>query len=201
MISSVIFDLDGTLTMVPSPWRYVHERLGVWENTAYHFLNEWLAGRVSYEEFCRRDTSLWNGRTVDEIHAFLDEIDLNRHVPAVVERLVARRIPSIIISSGFKYVAAKIQEQCGWNPLLIYANELVDGPAVGINVRINVSGDFAGPLSKKALAGHAVKSIGSTFSETLVVSDTTRDLEQLCDCGYKLHVQEEDDLLRVNDFL
>src|SRR5438105_902622 len=201
MISSVIFDLDGTLTMVPSPWQYVHERLGVWENTAYHFLNEWLAGRISYEEFCRRDTSLWNGRTVDEIHAFLDEIDFNRHVPAVVERLVARRIPSIIISSGFKYVAAKIQEQCGWNPLLIYANELVDGPAVGINVRINVSGDFASPVSKKALAEHALKSIGSTVSETLVVSDTTRDLEQLCDCGYKLHVREEDDLLRVNDFV
>jgi len=140
---------------------------------------------------------LWNGRTVDEIHAFLDEIDLNRHVPAVVERLVVRRIPSIIISSGFKYVAAKIQEQCGWNPLLIYANELVDGPTV----RINVSGDFSSPLSKKALAEHALKSIGLTVSETLVVSDTTRDLEQLCDCGYKLHVQEEDDLLRVNDFL
>ena len=91
----------------------------MWENTAYHFLDEWLAGRISYEEFCRRDTRLWNGRTVGEIHALLDEIDLNRHVPAVVERLVARRIPSIIISSGFKYLAAKIQEQCGWNPLLI----------------------------------------------------------------------------------
>jgi len=197
MISSVIFDLDGTLTMVPSPWRYVHERLGLWDNTACHYLDEWLAGRISYEEFCRRDTSLWNGRTLHEIHSFLDEISVNRHVPAVVERLVARRIPSIIISSGFKYVAAKIQERCGWDPLLIYANELVDGPMV----QINVSGDFASPLSKKALAGSALESVGSTMSETLVVSDSPRDLEQLCDCGYKLHVQEEDDLLRVNDFL
>src|SRR5262249_3807201 len=111
MISSVIFDLDGTLTMVPSPWQYVHERLGIWDTTACHYLNEWIAGQISYEEFCRRDTSLWNGRTVDEIHAFLDEIGFNRHVPAVVEHLVERRIPSIIISSGFKYVAAKIQRQ------------------------------------------------------------------------------------------
>jgi phosphoserine phosphatase len=197
MISSVIFDLDGTLTMVPSPWRYVHERLGLWDNTACHYLDEWLGGRISYEEFCRRDTSLWNGRTVGEIHSFLDEIDVNRHVPAVVERLVARRIPSIIISSGFKYVAAKIQQRCGWDPLLIYANELVDGPIV----QINVSGDFASPLSKKALAECALKNVGSAMSETLVVSDSTRDLDQLCDCGYKLHVQQEDDLLRVNDFL
>jgi len=197
MISSVIFDLDGTLTMVPSPWQYVHERLGIWDTTACHFLNQWVAGGISYEEFCRRDTTLWNGRTIDEIHGFLDEIDLNRHVPAVVEQLVARRIPSIIISSGFKYVAAKIQQQCDWDPLLIYANELLDGPVV----QINVSGDFGSPLSKKALAAQALKTVGSSTVETLVVSDSIRDLEQLCDCRYKLHVEQEDDLLRVGEFL
>ena len=197
MISSVIFDLDGTLTMVPSPWQYVHQRLGVWDNTASHFLNEWLDGRICYDEFCRRDAGLWSGRSLDEIHSFLDEIDLNRHVPAVVDRLVERRIPSIIISSGFKYVASKIQQQCGWDPLIIYANELVDGPMV----QINVSGDFGSPISKKALACEALESLGSTMTKTLVVSDTTRDLEQLSDCAYKLHIQDEDDLLRVNDFL
>lgn len=197
MISSVIFDLDGTLTRTPSPWQYVHERLGVWEAKACSYLEEWLSGGISYEEFCRRDTSLWNGCTVDEINSYLDEIEWNRHVPAVVEKLVAARIPSVIISSGFKYVASKIQEQCGWDPLLIYANELVDGPGV----RINVSGDFKSPISKRALAERALASVGSTMADTLVVSDTTRDLKQLHDCGYKVHVVEEDDLLHVKDFL
>ncbi len=196
-IDSVIFDLDGTLTRTPSPWRYVHERLGVWEGAACHYLDEWLSGKIAYEEFCRRDASLWSGRPVNEIHSFLDEIDINRHVPAVVDRLVGAGIPSIIISSGFKYVAAKIQEQCRWDPLLIYANELVEGPTV----QINVSGDFTSPISKKALAGQALNLVGSSMDRTLVVSDTTRDLEQLCECGYKLHVRDEDDLLRVNDFL
>ena len=197
MISSVIFDLDGTLTKIPSPWQYVHQRLGLWETPASRYLDEWLSGQICYEEFCRRDTSLWNGRSLDEIYSLLDEIDLNRHVPSVVERLVDARIPSIIISSGFRYVATKIQSQCRWEPLLIYANELVDGP----QVQINVSGDFASPISKKMLAGHALQLVGSNLSETLVVSDTTRDLEQLCECGHKLLVREEDDLLRVNDFL
>src|SRR5215831_9693796 len=190
MISSVIFDLDGTLTRVPSPWQYVHERLGVWENTASHHFDHWLSGKLSYEEFCNRDTSLWNGRTVDEIYSYLDEIEWNRHVKTVVERLVAARVPSVIISSGFKYVAAKIQEECRWHPLAIYANELVDGPVV----RINVSGDFKSPISKKALAERALATVGSSMAESLVVSDTTRDLEQLCDCGAKVHVREEDDL-------
>jgi len=197
MISSVIFDLDGTLTRIPSPWRYVHERLGVWENRACNYFSEWMAGGMSYEEFCQRDARLWTGRSVDEIYSYLDEIEWNRHVPAVVERLVAARIPSIIISSGFKYVAAKMQQRFEWDPLLIYANELVDGPAV----RINVSGDFVSPISKKALAERALTALGSGMTESLVVSDTTRDLDQLRDCGYKLQVIEEDDLLRVNDFL
>jgi phosphoserine phosphatase len=197
MISSVIFDLDGTLTKTPSPWQYVHERLGVWETTACHYLQDWLSGRICYEEFCQRDTSLWNGRPVDEIYSYLDEIEWNRHVPAIVEGLVAARIPSVIISSGFKYVAAKIQQQCGWEPLVIYANELVEGP----EVRINVSGDFRSPISKKALAERALTAVGSTMADSLVVSDTTRDLEQLSDCGYKVHVMQEDDLLRVQNFL
>jgi phosphoserine phosphatase len=196
-VSAVIFDLDGTLTKTPSPWRHIHERLGVWENTACGHLDRWIAGKISYEEFCTLDASLWNGKAVDEIYAFLDEIELNRHVPGVVRRLVDARIPSIIISSGFRYVAAKIQIQCDWQPLTIFANELTDGPTV----RINVSGDRSSPISKRALADRTLRTIGSTFAETLVVSDTTHDLEQLCDCGYKLHIQEEDDLMRVGDFL
>ena len=197
MISSVIFDLDGTLTRIPSPWRYIHERLGVWDTQACGYFDEWQSGKIGYVEFCRRDTSLWDGRSVDEIYGYLDEIELNRHVPAVVESLVAARIPSIIISSGFKYVAAKIQQEHGWDPLIIHANELVDGP----QVQINVSGDFASPISKKALALHSLLIVGSSMPESLVVSDTARDLAQLSECGYKLHILEEDDLLRVNEFL
>lgn len=196
-ISAVIFDLDGTLTRVANPWRYIHERLGVWENTACGHVDQWLAGRISYEEFCQLDASLWNGRSVDEIHALLDEIEINRHVSDVVHRLVDGCIASIIISLGFHYVAAKIQSQCAWEPLLIYANELTEGP----EVRIHVSGDLVSPISKKALSGKAVQLVGSALAETLVVSDNESDLEQLCDCGYKLHVREENDLLRVRDFL
>ncbi len=197
MISAVIFDLDGTLTKTPSPWRYVHERLGVWETPASNYFEEWISGDITYEEFCNRDTGLWNGRPVDEIYSYLDEIEWNRHLPAVIDRLVQLKIPSIIISSGFKYLAAKIQQAHRWDPLIIYANELEEGPSV----KINVSGDFASPISKKALADQSLAALGSAPAECLVVSDTTRDLEQLNECAYKLLVRDEDDLLRVGEFL
>jgi phosphoserine phosphatase len=197
MISTVIFDLDGTLTTTPSPWQHIHERFGLWRDTACVYMDEWRSGSISYEEFCRRDAGLWAGRSLKEIEGLLDEIDLNRHVPLVVQNLVDRRIPSIIISSGFRYVARRIQKKCGWQPLIIHANELVEGP----DVRIHVSGDFSSPLSKKALAEQTLRSVGGAWSATLVVSDSMRDLEQLADCRFQLLVQEEDDLLQVNDLL
>jgi phosphoserine phosphatase len=196
-VSAVIFDLDGTLTRTPSPWRHVHERLGVWEDTACTHLDRWLARQISYEEWCRLDAGLWSGRSVAEIYGFLDEIEINRHVPRIVQRLVDSKVPSIIISSGFQYIATKIQAQCAWKPLLIYANELAEGP----EVHVNVSADFGSPLSKRAVAEKSLRLVGSTFENTLVVSDTTHDLEQLCDCAYKLQICEEDDLLRVRDYL
>jgi len=193
MVSAVIFDLDGTLTDTPNPWRHVHERLGIWNTVAYTHMEDWLAGRSTYDEFCRRDVELWSGQDVMKIRGYLDEIEMNPHVPAIVSALVDREIPSIIISSGFRHVARRIQAECRWDPLLIYANELMDGP----DVRIEVSADWSSPISKKALADSALELVGVPAENTLVVSDSKHDLEQLRDCGFHIHITENDDLLRI----
>ena len=196
-IQSIIFDLDGTLTTVPSPWRHVHERLGVWEDTASSFLNQWLAGEIPYEEFCRRDFELWAGHDVQEIEGLLDEIEINSHVPDIVRRLREEKIPSFIISSGFSYIAHKIRDEHQWEPLEIYANDLADGP----EVRIRVSADFDSPISKRRLADKIFESTGVDPDRTLVVSDSERDLEMLSQCGHQLLVEAERDLSKVHEFI
>ena len=196
MIAAAIFDLDGTLTTTPNPWRHIHESLGVWERACSHF-DEWLKGTIDYDEFCRKDISLWVGSHLEAIHGFLNQIEVNRHVPAVTRALVQRGIPSIIISSGFHHVARRIQATHQWEPLHVYANELIDGP----EVRIQVSADLSSPISKRALGAAALKRIGVNPRDALVVSDAVRDLEALNDCGFHLHVQQEDDLARTLHFL
>jgi HAD superfamily phosphoserine phosphatase-like hydrolase len=195
-VAAAIFDLDGTLTMTPNPWRHIHESLGVWERACGHF-DEWLSGTIDYDEFCRKDTGLWLGKALSDIHGFLDRIEINRHVPAVTAALVARGIPSIIISSGFHYVARRVQTENRWHQLIVYANELVEGP----DVRIEVSADPSSPLSKRALGDAALRRVEVDPKKTLVVSDAVRDLEALSDCGFHLHVQKEDDLLRTLHYL
>lgn len=196
MISAAIFDLDGTLTTTPNPWRHIHESLGVWDRASGHF-SEWLDGKIDYDEFCRKDTGLWQGANLAAIHSFLDQIALNRHVPAITRALVQRGIPSIIISSGFHHVARRIRAAHAWDPLFVYANELIDGPGV----RIQVSADLSSPISKRVLGALALQQIGVSPKHTLVVSDAVRDLESLSDCGFHLHVQEEDDLARTLHYL
>ena len=196
-IDSVIFDLDGTLTRVKSPWQHVHQRLGVWENQAAGSLQQWLDGKIGYEEFCRRDYALWGGHGVDEIEALLDEIELNRHVPDLVRRLSAERIPSIIISSGFSHVARRIQNEFSWEPLSIYANDLIPGP----EVRLNVSADTDSPISKRRLAEAFFDTTAADPEKTLAVSDSERDLEMMPQCRHRILIEEEDDLLKIHCLL
>jgi HAD superfamily phosphoserine phosphatase-like hydrolase len=196
MIAAVIFDLDGTLTTTPNPWRHIHESLGVWERACGHF-DEWVSGKIDYEEFCRKDFSLWRGSLLEQIHCFLDRIQFNRHVPDVTRALTQRGIPSIIISSGFQYVARRIQTAHHWEPLVVFANELIEGP----EVRIQVSPDPASAISKRALGASALGRIGIDPKQTLAVSDSMHDLEALSNCGFQLHVQHEDDLVRTLHFL
>lgn len=196
-IESVIFDLDGTLTRVKSPWRYVHERLGVWEDQAAVFLQEWLDGKILYDEFCRRDYELWSGHGIEKIKALLDEIELNRHVPKLVGRLIAAHIPSIIISSGFSHVARRIQTEFSWQPLRIYANDLIPGP----EVRVNVSADIDSPLSKRRIAEMFFENSKLYPERTLTVSDSEVDLEMMSQCRYQLLIEKEDDLFEIHSFL
>jgi phosphoserine phosphatase len=170
--------------------------LGVWEHACGHF-DEWLSRKIDYEEFCRKDFSLWRGSRLEQLQGFLDRIELNKHVPDVTRALSRHGIPSIIISSGFKYVARRIQAAYRWEPLTVYANDLIEGP----EVRIGVSADPASPISKRALGAAALRALGIDAKETLVVSDSVHDLEALRDCGFHLHVQQEDDLVRTLDYL
>ena len=57
----VVFDLDGTLTTEKSIWEYIHRVLGKWEGYAEEFQKLFLAGHISYEEFCRLDARVWKG--------------------------------------------------------------------------------------------------------------------------------------------
>ena len=62
-----IFDLDGTLTQERSIWEYIHKQLGKWVGFAEAYQKKFLAGLISYEEFCELDAKVWRGMRVGKL--------------------------------------------------------------------------------------------------------------------------------------
>ena len=57
----VVFDIDGTITRHISSWRYIHEKLGLWDVLAQKYREQFIAGRISYRKFCELDAAEWRG--------------------------------------------------------------------------------------------------------------------------------------------
>jgi len=67
----VVFDIDGTVTTHISSWRYIHEKLGLWDVLAKKYQEQFLSGQISYEKFCRLDAKHWKGMDDKNYTTFL----------------------------------------------------------------------------------------------------------------------------------
>ena len=117
-IRLLLLDMDGTLTPVRSPWQYVHEVFGLWDGLGQDLLNAWLAGRISYLEFCDRDAAAWSeaGHSLEEVLGVLSTIPVPQETLDFLRQVTARGIRIAIISTGFVYTAKTILAQSGIDP-------------------------------------------------------------------------------------
>ena len=99
-IRLVILDVDGVLKEERDPYMFLHRHLGTVEAGERH-LADFLAGRITYNEFAQRDAGEWRGRSVAEVKAILRQ---NPYAPAahdLAEGLRQRGVPFVLLSSGF----------------------------------------------------------------------------------------------------
>ena len=86
----VIFDLDGTLTQERSIWEYIHKQLGKWYGFAEEYQNLFLAGKISYEEFCEGDAQVWKGMKVEELLEIVKTVPFHPGVDELINHLKQR---------------------------------------------------------------------------------------------------------------
>ena len=65
----IVFDIDGTITRHISSWRYIHEKLGLWDVLARKYQDQFLAGKISYRRFCELDAAHWKGMPVRKLYS------------------------------------------------------------------------------------------------------------------------------------
>lgn len=212
MARIVFFDLDGTLTTVPSPWQHIHEALGLWVDEGTRHLNEWLAGRIDYDTFFERDVAMWRGLPRPEVQGPLDTIPLRPEARPLLAALTEGGTATVILSSGFRYLASRLEEETGHRFGKIFANEMrfdIAGQLKDIE-RI-VSGDPDHPRGKGSLLRAHCRDLGIDPKDALAVGDSASDIPMFRAAGTSLSLSDRDlgttarvapgALLRVLDFV
>ncbi len=172
-----VFDMDGTLVKPVSSWQHIHEQLGTWESAGRLYLQKFLKGEISYDEFARLDTAQWKDQSFSSIEKIAQKVPYMPGAAKLMDFLDSNNIPKVIISGGLSVIANKIALDFGVKR--IFANDLIvkDGVLTG-DIHINI--DFNGklPIYKKVLKEFEVEP-----HQVMAVGDTNGDVPLFKNCG------------------
>jgi phosphoserine phosphatase len=163
-----VFDLDGTLTSVRSPYDYVHRALGVKVEAAKIF-SRYRRGELSYVEWGRAEIGLWRSLPMKRVTAITRAIPYWPGAVEFVRRLKTTGVVVAIVSAGFDlHVEFRAREL---DADAVFCNRLgvVDGRLTGEFVG-GVDGDNKGELVRALQAR-----FGFSRDETLTAGDTLAD--------------------------
>ena len=167
----VIFDLDGTLTKERSIWEYIHIRLGKWYGFAEEYQKQFLAGKISYEEFCERDAEVWKGMKVEELLEIVKTVPFHPGVEALINHLKQKELKLSMVSSGLSLLTHWVHQKYGFDYSvsndLLHENGLLTG-----KVKIQVYFDKKAEWVEKIL-----KQFGMRPEEVIAIGDSRGDID------------------------
>ena len=145
-----VFDIDGTLRTIKSPWTHLHQHLGLAEQGKKHF--QWYhEGKIDYKKWVELDAGLWKGFHRSQILESLETNPLRSGAAELLGWFRARQIPIIGISTGLDVFNRGIEQQFDFhvmhsNELLFDGNDICRGEA-----NIHVREDGKGGVLRSAL--------------------------------------------------
>lgn len=176
----VIFDLDGTLTQERSIWEYIHKRLGKWYGFAEKYQNQFLAGKISYEEFCERDAQVWKGMRVDELLEIVKTVPFHPGVDELINYLKQKGLRLSMVSSGLSVLSDWVHQKFGFDYSvsndLLHENGILSG-----KVKIQVYFDKKADWVKRILKQFGVKS-----EEVIAIGDSSGDMDMFQMVGFSI---------------
>ena len=176
----VVFDLDGTLTRERSIWEYFHKRLGKWYGFAEEYQKQFLAGKISYEEFCERDAQVWKGMRVEELLQIVKTVPFHPGVDELMACLKGKGLKLSLVSSGLSVLSNWVHQKYGFDYSV--SNDLLheNGVLTG-KVRIQVYFDQKAEWVKKIL-----KRFGVRPEEVIAIGDSKGDLDMFQMVGFSI---------------
>ena len=176
----VIFDLDGTLTQERSIWEYIHKRLGKWYGFAEEYQNQFLAGKISYEEFCERDAQVWKGMKVEELSGIIKTVPFHPGVDELIDYLKQKGLKLSMVSSGLSLLSDWVHQKYGFDYSvsndLLHENGILTG-----KVKIQVYYDKKAEWVRKIL-----KQFGVKPEEVIAIGDSVGDMDMFRMVGFSI---------------
>jgi phosphoserine phosphatase len=176
----VIFDLDGTLTQERSIWEYIHKKLGKWYGFAIEYQNQFLAGKISYEEFCERDAQVWKGMKVEELLEIVKTVPFHPNVGELIDYLKHKGLKLTMISSGLSILSSWVHERYGFDYSvsndLLHENGILTG-----KVRIQVYYDKKAEWVKRILKNFDVRP-----EKVIAIGDSIGDIDMFHMVGFSV---------------
>lgn len=196
-----VFDLDGTLTTIKSPWQMIHEKFGVWEKAiVYH--DSFFRGEIDYDTWCKKDSSLWENRSFEEIRNLIDSIEPSIEALEVLKTIAEHRnTKMMILSSGFVHVARKIVKMAGIEErrITIIANDIQhkNGKLVGVP-KVKLGSNDSG---KSAHIKRFLDANNILPELAVAVDDRAQDKDKYKKFGAFIHITTPKDLYKTLDYL
>ena len=176
----VAFDLDGTLTQEASIWEFIHKRLGKWYGFAEDYQNQFLSGKISYEEFCERDAEVWKGMKVEELFEIVKTVPFHSGVDELIQYLKQKGLKLSMVSSGLSLLSDWVHEKYGFDYSvsndLLHENGILTG-RVKIQVRYDKKAEWVKQILKK---------FGVKPEEVIAIGDSKGDMDMFQMVGFSV---------------
>jgi len=176
----LVFDLDGTLTQERSIWEYIHIRLGKWYGFAEDYQKQFLAGKISYEEFCERDAQVWKGMRVEELLEIVKTVPFHPGADELIAYLKQKGLKISVVSSGLSILSDWVHQKHGLDYSvsndLLHENGILTG-----KVRIQVYYDKKAEWVKRILEQFNVRP-----EEVIAIGDSIGDIDMFQMVGFSV---------------
>jgi phosphoserine phosphatase len=178
----IAFDLDGTITYHKSSWQYIHERLGIWDDTAHIYQEQFLANKISYKKFCELDAAHWRGITVKKLNGIFKELPYVKNAVSGLKSLKSMGFILVAISTGLQFIIEKIKEEFIFDHAVSNMLMIKDGIVTG-KVKINIGYRGKGKVLHKILKHYNIRP-----HEAISVGDSDGDISLARGTGYSIAI-------------
>jgi phosphoserine phosphatase len=192
----VVFDIDGTITRHISSWRYIHEKMGLWDVLARKYQEQFLAGKISYKRFCELDAAHWKGIKESDLRKVFSGVKYSKNAKKVLKKLKKEGYHLAAVSTGLQFMAERLQKELEFDHVICNRLNVTRGKLTG-GVTINISHGAKGRVMRKIL-----KKFGAMPSEMIAVGDSEGDIPMMKMAGYSIAFNScSDELSRISDYV